>query len=166
MMHEHSKEKLRVSLAELLPVLEEQLAAGKEVCFGPKGTSMLPMLRQGIVSVVLQKPPARLKKYDLPLYRRKDGSFVLHRVVGVNGNEYTTCGDNQSVREYHVRHSQVIGVVTGYYRGEEYISCDSAKYKLYCRRRVRRQYWVGKLRMLKQAVKRFLKKMEKKGEQE
>ena len=165
MMHEHSKEKLRVSLAELLPVLEEQLAAGKEVCFGPKGTSMLPMLRQGVDSVVLHKAPARLKKYDLPLYRRKDGSFVLHRIVGVSGNEYVTCGDNQWMREYHVRHSQVIGVVTGYYRGEEYISCDSAKYKRYCRRRVRRQYWVGKIISFKRAARWILDKIEKKGEE-
>lgn len=156
MMHKETEETLRVRLAELLPVLEEQLAAGKEVCFGPRGTSMLPMLRQGIDSVVLQKPPARLKKYDLPLYRRKDGSFVLHRVVGVNGNEYTLCGDNQCAREYHVRHSQVIGVVKGYYRDKEYISCDSPAYKRYCRRQVCRQYWRGKYMALKQRIRRLL----------
>ncbi len=154
---------MRVSLAELLPVMSEQLAAGKEVCFAPKGTSMLPMLRQGLDSVVLKKPPAQLEKYDLPLYRRADGAFVLHRVVGQDRDGYITCGDNQIQREHGVRHSQVIGVVTGYYRGEEYISCQTPRYKLYCRRRVRRQFWLGRVSALKRKIKHMLKIQKKDG---
>lgn len=160
-----AEEKMRVSLAELLPVMEEQLAAGKEVCFAPKGTSMLPMLRQGVDSVVLKSPPEFLEKYDLPLYRRADGAFVLHRVVGKDRGGYITCGDNQILREHGVQHSQVIGVVTGYYRGEEYISCRSPRYRLYCRRQVRRQFWRGRISALKRKVREFIKKQEK-GEQE
>lgn len=159
------QEKMRVSLAELWPVMEEQLQAGKEVCFSPKGISMLPMLRQGIDSVVLKLPPAQLKKYDLPLYRRADGSFVLHRIVGTDKNGYITCGDNQLFRERGIQHSQVIGIVTGYYRGDEYISCDSPKYKAYCRRRVCRQFFLGKLAGLKVKIMRLIQKQAK-GEQE
>lgn len=152
------QEKMRVSLAELLPVMEEQLAAGKAVRFGPKGISMLPMLRQGRDSVVLQKPPAKLKKYDLPLYRRPDGAFVLHRVVGEDHRGYITCGDNQTFREYGVTHKQVIGIVTGYYRDEEYISCDNPQYKRYCRRRVCAQYWRGRVLWVKRQIRKLIPK--------
>ena len=126
---------------------------------------MLPMLRQGVDSVVLKKPPEYLEKYDLPLYRRADGAFVLHRVVGRDRSGYITCGDNQTVREHGVRHSQIIGIVTGYYRGEEYISCRNPRYRLYCRRRVRRQFLRGRLSALKRKIRDFINKQQE-GERE
>ena len=81
----------KVSLAELWPVMEEQINMGNTVRFGPKGTSMMPLIRQGIDSIVLKKAPDKLKKYDLPLYRRDDGHFVLHRVVGIDKDGYVMC---------------------------------------------------------------------------
>ena len=48
------------------------------------------------ITVVLSKPKGRLHLFDLPLYRRKDGSYVLHRVVNFGSDgSYTMCGDNQ-----------------------------------------------------------------------
>ena len=66
-------------------------AAGQSVRFSPRGVSMLPMLRQGRDSVVLSPAPKQLRKYDLPLYRRDDGSYVLHRVVKA-GQTYACMG--------------------------------------------------------------------------
>lgn len=43
---------------------------------------MYPMLRNGEDVVVLKKPEGRLKYLDVALYRRSNGDFVLHRVVG------------------------------------------------------------------------------------
>ena len=57
----------KVTLEQLLPVIEEMLAAGGEVTFTPNGNSMYPMLYHGIDTVTLKKPNGRLKKYDLPL---------------------------------------------------------------------------------------------------
>lgn len=123
----------QLPLELLMPLIKERLAAGQSVRFGPKGTSMLPMLRQGIDNVVLSPLPAgRLKKYDLPLYQRKDGSFVLHRIVRVE-DTYTCIGDNQFVLEPGVRHEQMIGVVTAFYRGTERHPVTSGAYRLYCR---------------------------------
>ena len=71
---------------------EEKLETGGLVTFNPKGTSMLPMLRDGDDTVVLSKPKGRLHLFDLPLYRRKDGSYVLHRVVNFGSDgSYTMC---------------------------------------------------------------------------
>ena len=93
---------------------------------------MLPMLRQGVDSVILSPLPERLKKYDLPLYRRDDGKYILHRIVAT-GDTYTCIGDNQFLEESGLRQDQMIAVMTGFYRGETYHSVNEPGYWLYCR---------------------------------
>lgn len=93
---------------------------------------MLPMLRQGRDSVLLSPLPDRLKKYDLPLYRRDDGKFVLHRIVKA-GESYTCVGDNQFWLEKGVQRRHMIALVTAFYRDEKEISVDAPLYRLYCR---------------------------------
>lgn len=116
----------------LMPLIRERLAAGQSVRFSPRGTSMEPMLRQGTDSVVLSPLPEKLKKYDLPLYRREDGNYVLHRIVAV-GETYTCIGDNQFEKETGLRREQMIAVVTAFYRGDKLYSVNAPRYRLYCR---------------------------------
>ena len=122
----------QIRLDELMPLIREQLAANKCVKFSPRGTSMLPMLRQGIDHVVLSPLPRKLKKYDLPLYQRKDGQFVLHRVIQV-GETYSCMGDNQFVAEHGLEHTQMIGLVTAFYRDKKEIPVSAFRYRFYCR---------------------------------
>lgn len=119
-------------LEDLLPLIQEGLEAGKTVRFSPRGISMLPMLRQGIDDVVLSPVPAKLKKYDLPLYRRSSGQFVLHRIIEA-GETYTCMGDNQFVREPGLGHDQMIALVTAFTRGKRLIPVTHPGYRLYCR---------------------------------
>lgn len=119
-------------MEQLMPLFREQLAAGHNVRFSPRGVSMLPMLRQGIDSVVLSPLPEKLKKYDLPLYQRDDGKYVLHRVVAA-GNTYTCVGDNQFELEPGLRHDQMIALVTEFSRGEKVWSVKFLRYQIYCR---------------------------------
>ena len=121
-----------VPLEALMPLILEQLEAGKNVRFSPRGISMLPMLRQGVDSVVLSPLPSRLKKYDLPLYRRKSGQYVLHRVVEA-GDTYTCVGDNQFELEPGLEHGQMIALVTAFSRGDREHRVDELGYQLYCR---------------------------------
>ncbi len=120
------------SLEELMPLIREALEQGKNVRFSPRGTSMLPMLRQGVDSVVFSPLPRKLRKYDLPLYRRKSGQYVLHRIVEA-GDSYTCVGDNQFELERGLGHEQMIALVTGFYRGDTYHRTDSLPHRLYCR---------------------------------
>ena len=134
-------------LEDLMPLIREQLAAGKTVRFSPRGTSMLPMLRQGKDQVVLSPLPENLKKYDLPLYQRKNGQFVLHRIVGV-GDTYTCLGDNQFDTEPGLGHDQMIALVTAFTRDGREIPVTAWHYRLYCRvwyhsRSIRRFYRRG-----------------------
>ena len=114
-----------------MPLIREQLAAGRTVRFSPRGTSMLPMLRQGIDKVVLSPLPEKLKKYDLPLYQRENGQYVLHRVIHV-GETYTCMGDNQFDPEPGLCHGQMIALVTAFTRGSKEIPVTAWHYRLYC----------------------------------
>ena len=143
-----------VRFEELMPLIRERIAAGERVRFSPNGTSMLPMLRQGVDSVVLSPLPEKLKKYDLPFYQRENGQFVLHRVVVV-GDKYTCIGDNQFCFETGLDHSQMIGVVTAFTRGGREHSVDEPGYRIYCRiwhySRPLRYLWrrgIGRLRRM------------------
>ncbi len=146
-----------VTLAEMWPFMEEQIKAGKTVRFAPKGTSMLPMLRQGVDTVVLKKAPEKLKKYDLPLYLRENGQFVLHRVVGVRKDSYVMCGDNQCVREYGIKDENILAIASGFYREDVFVSCDNSKYAKYCIKLVRKQNIKSVVVKFKQLVKKILR---------
>ena len=127
-----------------MPLIREVLERGKSARILPRGTSMLPMLRQGIDSVVLSPLPETIRKYDIPLYRREDGKYILHRIIGA-GDTYVCMGDNQFVPEPNVKREQMIALVTGFYRGDTYHSVDEPTYKLYCRlwhcSRPMRHFW-------------------------
>ena len=123
---------IEANLDALMPLIRERLSAGQSVRFSPRGVSMLPMLRQGIDSVVLSPIPETLNKFDLPLYRRENGKYILHRIIGA-GDTYVCMGDNQFTPEPGVRREQMIALVTGFYRGDKYHSVDEPVYKLYCR---------------------------------
>lgn len=127
-----SLHKRDVSLDTLMPLIRQELSEGRSVRFSPKGISMLPMLRQGLDTVTISPVPDRLKKYDLPLYQRDNGKYILHRIIHV-GKTYTCMGDNQFVKETGVRHDQMIGLVTTFTRGEKTISVEDWRYRLYCR---------------------------------
>lgn len=97
-----------------------------------KGVSMRPMLRAGRDTILISPVSGRLKKYDVPLYRRGE-TYVLHRVVGVRENGYVICGDNCSQKEYDVTDAQIVGVLSGFRRGKTYVAMDSPIYLLYAK---------------------------------
>ena len=124
----------KVKLEELFPLMEECLKSGRSFTFSPHGVSMLPMLRQGKDTVTLSPLPERLRKYDLPLYRRPDGKFVLHRIVGTAADgTYICIGDHQFGYEKGVRPEWMIAVVTKFTRDSREHSVQELPYRLYCR---------------------------------
>ena len=128
-----------IKLDDAMPLIKEKLASGGSVTLSPRGTSMLPLLRPGVDSVVIKKAPDKLKKHDLPLYRRQNGDFVLHRVVKAIEGEYVMRGDNQNWCEYGIKHEQILALAVGMYKNGEYISFNSVKYWIYTRKRYLRR---------------------------
>ena len=70
---------------------EEQLDKCGKLIYTNVGDSMMPLIRQDKDLLIIEKPKGRLKKYDVPLYRRDSGQYVLHRILEVRKNDYVIC---------------------------------------------------------------------------
>ncbi len=112
---------------------EEYLQQHGVLTYRFRGVSMRPMLRQGKDFITVERKSGRLKKYDVALYRRPNGAYVLHRVVEVCPEGYVILGDNCYAKEFGIREDQVFGVLVGFSRGEKQISVTDRWYQLYAR---------------------------------
>ncbi len=122
----------QVAMATLLPLIEDSFRQGLTVTIGITGNSMLPLLRHGRDSVILSAcDPRSLKRGDVPLYRRADGHFVLHRILRAEKNTYTLAGDAQTELEVGLPKESVLAVMTGYIRKGKTVSCRNVWYRLY-----------------------------------
>lgn len=119
---------------DFISVLEDVVAGGESVNFSPKGKSMLPTIRENIDSVIIS-PAQEIKKYDIVLYRRKNGKIVLHRVVIAHKDYFVMCGDNQFQLEYPITREQVIGKISAIKRKDKLINIENPNllYKAYTR---------------------------------
>lgn len=106
----------------------EELKKTGAIAFVPSGVSMWPTLKNRGQTVIVTAKKERLKRYDVALFVRRDGKYVLHRVMEPKEGFYIICGDSQFVTE-NVKEEQVIGVMEGFYRGKRYISCSDEDYK-------------------------------------
>ena len=143
----------RIALDDLMPLIQERLAAGQQVRFSPQGTSMLPMLRQGKDTVILSPVPEQLRRFDLPLFQLDNGKYVLHRIIQV-GDTYTCRGDHLYRTEDNIRRDQILAMVTGFSRNGVMYTTKYLPYRLYCR------IWVGSfpIRYFLHRVKRRLRR--------
>ena len=121
-----------IKLNDAMPLIKEKLAEGREVIFSPRGTSMLPMLREGRDTITLSPVPNKLKKYDIPFYQRENGQYVLHRIVKI-GDTYTCIGDNQFVYENGVKREQIIALCIAFTRNGREYHANSMRWQLYAR---------------------------------
>ncbi len=108
-----------------------QLQQGKKVIRPNRGTSMLPLLREGKDRMVISpRPDSRLQKYDAALFKRDNGELVLHRVLKVLEKGYLMNGDHQFVKET-VREDQILGILTHVMRGKHLIPVTSLRMRCY-----------------------------------
>ncbi len=110
---------------------EEEIEKNGFLFYTGKGSSMFPLIREGRDVLLISKKNGRLKKYDIPLYKRKNGQYVLHRIMKVRNDDYVLCGDNQYRLEYGIRDENIIGVLTGIIREGKTIELNSLSYRLY-----------------------------------
>lgn len=97
-----------------------------------KGRSMMPLLREGVDLIVVdRKGSDRLSLMDVPLYKRSDGKYILHRVMWVRKNDYVICGDNQHYLERGITDDDILGVMTAVIRGGKRIECSSLRMRAY-----------------------------------
>ena len=124
---------LEIHLEDTIGVIEEILAGGGEFRMYPRGRSMRPLIVEKRDSVVLiQKPLADIRRHDMVFYRRRNGQFVLHRLMRIEKDgTYTMCGDAQTALEKGICGDQIIGCVSVLYRKERPVTERSFGYRLY-----------------------------------
>lgn len=120
-----------IYIAEYDGLIREVLSSGGEFRLYPHGTSMLPLLRQGIDSVALRRLEREPQKYDILFYQRTDGSYILHRVKDVTSDGLVLWGDNHTMLEYGVTDDMIIGYAARIFRGEHELDCQSARYRMF-----------------------------------
>lgn len=110
---------------------EEEIRRNGKLVYTNVGDSMRPLIKQGRDLLIISAVNGRLKKYDVPLYKRDSGQYVLHRILKVRKDDYVICGDNRWQREYGITDRHMIGVLTGVVRGGKEISVHDKRYRLY-----------------------------------
>ena len=93
------------------------------------GHSMKPMLHDRRDTVVVEPATARLKRFDVALYRA-DEKLILHRVVRVRPDGYKIRGDHCDFTE-SVADSQILGVMTSFTRHGRRIDARNRRYRAY-----------------------------------
>ena len=120
-----------------MATVKEELMRSGNIMFPNKGVSMRPLIRQGKDLMIIEKRGNyRLKKHDIVLFERSNGSLVLHRISDVLEDGYMILGDNCIDKEY-VREESVLGLMTGLLRNGKKIDLDSIGYKTYVK------FWTG-----------------------
>lgn len=121
--------KKNVSMNDIAPIIIETLEKGGTFRLYPKGISMRPLIRQGKDSVLL-KSPDTLNKFDIVLYKRENGQYVLHRLLEIS-NGIILRGDNEISSEYGIKKEQIFAKVQTVYRKEKPLSKEPRDMKFY-----------------------------------
>lgn len=122
----------KVQLADYYPLIRETLDNGGTFSLTITGSSMYPFILGNRDKVTLSPITTELRKNDLPLYRRSNGAFVLHRIVRVEEDgTYTCCGDHQWQLEKGLKRDQMIGIATEYVRKGKRLTNKNVVYRVY-----------------------------------
>ncbi len=116
------------------------------------GTSMLPLLKQGKSLVWLTTiGEKRLEKGDVVLYKKNDGTLVLHRIIGKEKDTYLLLGDHRYNNPEYVKGQEIIAVAEKFWVNGKFIKRTALWYRIYLK------IWTGnlKLRRILLAVLRF-----------
>ena len=105
-----------------------------------RGTSMWPLLKEGETRVQVEAKEGRqVRKGDMVLYRRQDGTLVLHRIIKVEEDTFLVCVDHQWKQMEQVQEEQILAVAQGFFKNEHYIDDNTWWYRIY------KKFWNGNL---------------------
>ena len=118
------------SMKQIVELALPFLQMGRSAKFTVVGNSMFPLFRSNMdkVTVVQTK---KVKKRDVILYRRSDGNYIFHRVVGKGKLGFKLCGDDQLDIEYPVKEEDVVAVMTSFERNGKETDVKNLWYRIY-----------------------------------
>lgn len=123
-------DRLEKPISDLVELIETPLKEGKEAGLVIRGNSMWPLLHDGVDKIFLKRVDF-YRNYDIILYRRNSGNYVLHRIIGKKNGAYILAGDGEFEKEYPIYPNQILAKATRGIRKGKPFSCDSIRYKIY-----------------------------------
>ncbi len=118
-----------VTAEEMQSMLKQQLSEGLPFFLTVTGSSMEPFLRHERDQVILVSgEQCRPCPGEIILFRRLDGSCVLHRIIKNGTGRFLVNGDAQSWTEW-VQEEQILAVAEGMVRKGRYLSCRNLFYR-------------------------------------
>lgn len=109
----------------LLPEVARLVAQGEDVTLCVKGVSMLPFIRGGRDSVTLTAVN-EIKDYDIVLAEVADEVYVLHRVVGIEGDQVILMGDGNICGRERCHKDKVMAKAVWIIRDGRKVDCNSS----------------------------------------
>lgn len=118
----------------LIPEIGKLVRQGHTVTLPLRGYSMRPYLEDNRDMGLLTSPPHTIRIGDVILAQTAPKRYALHRVVDIENDIITMCGDGNLTPEY-VEYKDVVAIAIGFYRkGSKKLSpCDSTLYNIYWR---------------------------------
>jgi len=111
----------------ILPILDE----GSNLKIPLSGRSMIPLLIGGrdeaIISTFKGK---RLKRGDIVLYARDDGTHLLHRIHHIKNGNFFVLGDAHIAIEGPIKKENVLAVAVAVVRKNKTILCSRIDYRI------------------------------------
>lgn len=120
-----------IASQELMPQLLQLLQEAQFVPLVISGNSMSPFLRHGRDTVYLSRVTKPPKRGDMVLYRRENGSYILHRIYCCRDGLYDMVGDGQCSLEPDIRPDQILAVVTAVRRKGKLLKKGSVLWKFF-----------------------------------
>ena len=98
-----------------------------------KGASWRPLFREHRDIVVIKRLERDIKVNDVLLYRKRGHSaLVLHRLIRIKKDgSLVFRGDNNYFTEYDIARSDIVGILSEFYREGKYGSCQDKRYLRY-----------------------------------
>lgn len=133
-----------LNLDDMDDIISSVIKNDGKVSIIASGVSMEPFIKNKKDVVTLMEARRKLRKGDVPLYRRDNGKVVLHRVIGEDKNGYIMRGDNQWTNEYGIKDENILALLYSVKKGSREFKKDSAFCRLY-------EFFLPLIRLLKKS---------------
>ncbi|MCI6771633.1 MAG: nucleotidyltransferase family protein [Oscillospiraceae bacterium] len=115
----------------VIEAVKSRLECGQTAVLKVTGSSMTPFLVPERDSVELAGIKNEPKTGDVVLYKRKNGAYVLHRVIKTDKDGFYFTGDSQTFVEGPIEKDQLIAVCDAFVRKGKRIAGKEPRWKAY-----------------------------------
>ncbi len=112
----------------LLDEAVEHIAAGEDVEIPTKGSSMLPFIVGGKDTLILTAAP-RVEVGDIVLAKINNTTYVVHRIIAIEGRKVTLMGDGNIKGCEHCTTEQIYAKVKAVIHNGKKVEFDTARHR-------------------------------------